>query len=79
MNKDNQQYNASTPTDILYHTKATLSKAFIDIFEDLLRNAYDNDEPLATLPVKCTTGVQTGATQEAVKTKKQIDVKKLIR
>lgn len=73
MNKDNKQSSTATLTDIHYHTKATLSQAFADIFEDLLKNAYDNDEPLATQPIKCTTGIQAGSLKTPKK--KQADIK----
>lgn len=64
MNKDNQLCSvASSVDDIHYHTKENISRACTDIFEDILRKAYDIDEPLATLPDKCTTGIQASSSE----------------
>lgn len=61
MNNDNEQSCSAYLIDVQYHTKENLSRACSDIFEDLLRKSYDLDEPLATLPDKCSTETQTGS------------------
>lgn len=78
MHKDNPRCCASSLIDIHYHTKETLSRACTDIFEDILRKTYDIDEPLATLPNKCTAGIQVGTSKAEEKNKKDIDINKLI-
>lgn len=49
--------------EVRYHTKQNLSEACCDIIEDLLRKAYDEEDPFLTAPQKCSKYTQTARVQ----------------
>lgn len=56
MGSNEERYSA---INVKYHTRENLSQACSDIIEDLLRKAYEEDDPLTTAPIKCSKYTQT--------------------